>query len=124
MIDQDFKNLNFTVIGINSKLEGDLKFSGDTYISGSINGIITIEETGKLTLERLGKLEGSIFCHDFEVFGKIKGTVNASGTLSIRSGAEVSGIINANKLSIFPGAVVNIDGKTTEKTVDLPSQNT
>lgn len=120
MQEQDFKSLNFTVVGLHSKLEGDLKFSGDTLINGEINGSITMESTGKLTLERQGRVEGTIFCHDFEVFGEVKGTINASGKLSVRSGAQVSGIINANSLSIFPGAVVNIDGNTTE----LPSDNT
>lgn len=117
MKEQDFKNLNFTIVGINSSLEGDLKFTGDTLINGHITGTVTVESPGKLTLERQGNIEGRVFCEDFEVFGEVKGTVNASGTLSIRSGAQVSGVINANKLSIFPGAIVNIDGKTDE----LPS---
>lgn len=114
MIENDFKNLNFTVIGKDSNLEGDLKFSGDTLISGRVTGTLTIQNDAKLTLERQGSFEGTIFCHDLEVFGEIKGTVNASGTLSVRSGASVSGIVNAQRLSVFPGAIINIDGHTNE----------
>lgn len=115
MIEDDFKNLNFTVIGKNSNLDGDLKFSGDTLISGRVTGTLTLENSAKLTVERQGQFEGTIFCHDLEVFGDVKGTINASGTLCVRSGASVSGIVNAQKLSVFPGAVLNIDGNTKEE---------
>jgi cytoskeletal protein CcmA (bactofilin family) len=115
MKEKEFQNFNFTMLGKDSILDGDFKFSGDTLINCHITGSITMINDGKLTFERDSKFEGSIFCHDIEVFGDVKGTLNASGVLSVRSSAIVSGVINAKSLSIFPGANINIEGHTEEE---------
>ena len=114
MNETDFRNLNFTVIGKDCDLEGDLVFAGDTLVNSRIKGNLTIKDEGKLTLERGSFLDGNIYCHDAEIFGEVKGSINAAGTLSIKSGASVSGTLKAKKLSIFPGATINIEGHTQE----------
>lgn len=113
MIENDFKKLNFSVLGKSSSLEGDFNFHGDTLLGCKIKGTISMLDKSKITLERGSEVEGSIYCHDIEVFGSFSGSINASGTLSIRSSAIVSGKISADKLSIFPGAQINIEGDTT-----------
>jgi len=113
MNNNEFKNLNFSLLGKDSELEGDFKFSGDTLINCKMKGKINIIGKGKLTFERGSSFEGHIFCQDIEVFGNIKGTVDAAGTMSIRSSAQVSGTINAKNLSIFPGASINMEGHTS-----------
>jgi len=111
----EFKNLHFSLLGKDSELEGDFKFSGDTLINCKMKGKISILGDGKLTFERGSVFEGDILCKDIEVFGKIKGQVDASGTMSIRSSASVSGIINAANISIFPGASINMEGHTSQE---------
>ena len=113
MIEKDFKELNFSVLGRNSSLEGDLKFQGDTLLNCFVKGTITMEDQSKITLERGAKVEGNIYCNDIEIFGSFSGSINASGTLSVRSSAVISGKIMAKKLSIFPGAQINMEGSTS-----------
>lgn len=106
----DFKTLNFSVMGNQTKLTGDLEFTGDTILAGEVHGSITMKETGKIVLEQSARIEGEIYCQDIEVFGHFSGTINSSGTLTVRSSAVVSGKINANQLSIYPGAILNMEG--------------
>ena len=115
MKESEFKSLNFSLIGQNSLIDGDLQFSGETILNCNLKGKITMLNSDKLTLERNASFEGNIYCHDIEVFGNIKGTVHASGTMSIRSSANISGNIQANQMSIFPGAILNIEGHTEER---------
>ncbi|MDH5415524.1 MAG: polymer-forming cytoskeletal protein [Flavobacteriaceae bacterium] len=116
MNENDFRHLNFSLIGKGTHLEGDLNFKGDTILNCSVKGTLTITDKGKLTLERGSHFEGEIYCHDVEIFGDFLGTVNASGTLSIRSSANVSGKLNAARMSVFPGAKLNIEGHSEDLT--------
>lgn len=114
MKESAFKKLNFSILGNKSTLEGSFQFSGDTLLNCNISGDLTMTGDGKLTLERSCRFEGNIFCQDIEVFGEISGSINAAGTLSARSGSSVSGVINAQKISISPGAIINMEGHTKE----------
>ena len=118
MNESDFKSYNFSLLGANSYFEGDLSFEGDVILAGHLKGTINIKK-GKLTLERTSKTEGTIYCEDIEVFGEFSGAINSSGVTSIRSSAVVSGNIKAKKLSIFPGAQLNMEGETS----DTPEEN-
>ena len=114
MQEKDFKAQNYNFLGKNTCLEGDLKFFGDTILHGSIKGTITMANDAKLTLERASNFEGTIFCHNLDVFGDLKGTVKSSAHLSVRSSAVVSGSIQAKKMTIYPGAILNIEGHTDD----------
>ncbi len=116
----DFKKLNFSVLGQESSLEGDFKFAGDVIVNCKLKGTLTITDHGKLILERNADVEGQIYCQDIEVFGEFRGGITAAGTLSVRSSAQLSGRLQANKLSVFPGAQINIEGHTEEEHVDNP----
>lgn len=121
MTENDFKHFNFTVLGTDSRIEGELTLAGDTIINSDIQGTISMKNESALTFEREGSIEGIVNCHDLEVFGKIQGTINASGVVRIRSGAIVAGVVNAKSLSVFPGAILNIDGHTVEQTEHSPT---
>ena len=118
MKESEFKKLNFSILGNKSRLEGTFQFSGDTLLNCNVSGDLTMIGEGKLTLERSCRFDGNIFCHDIEVFGEVSGSVNAAGTLSARSGSSVSGVINAERISISPGAIINMEGHTKD---DSPS---
>lgn len=112
MLETEFKKLNFSVLGKKSNLEGSFNFDGDTIINGSLKGTITMVNESKITFERESCIEAQLYCHDVEIFGSFSGSINASGTLIVRSSAELSGKIKAHKLSIYPGAQVNMEGET------------
>lgn len=115
MKESNFKKQNYNFIGLNTKLDGEHKFTGDTVIHGEVKGTIIIQDEGNLIFERTAHFEGTIYCKNLEVFGELKGTVKASGTLSVRSSAYVSGNIQANKLVVYPGAVLNVESHTDEQ---------
>ena len=112
IIEEDFKRLNYNIIGNLTQFEGELKIKGDTIIAGNFNGTITVLDNSKILIERDAEISAKIFCHDIEVFGKLEGSVQASGTLIVRSSAHLSGKIEAKQLSIYPGAVLNMEGHT------------
>lgn len=115
MNELDFKKLNFSIFGRNCEVEGNLKLHGDTLISSNLKGTITMIDNGKLTIERDSFINGDIYCNDVEIFGKFEGSIKASGTLIVRSSAIVSGNIQAKRISIYPGAILNIEGHTPEQ---------
>jgi cytoskeletal protein CcmA (bactofilin family) len=110
----DLKNLNFCVFGSKSAIKGELNLQGDITISSNIEGQINMLDDGKITIEREGHFDGIIYCQDLEVFGTVKGHIKAEGSVIVRSSAEVSGNIHAQNLTIYPGAVLNIEGHTQE----------
>lgn len=118
MIKEEFQNLNFSLLGKNTVFKGDLEFEGDTIINGEIQGSVTLLKEGKITFERDSKMDGELYCYDVEIFGHFQGSIKAAGTLTIRSSGVVSGKVEANNLSIFPGAILNMEGQTT-----LPTDN-
>ena len=112
MDDNRFRNLNFSLLGKQSHLNGDFSFQGDTFINCQVEGKISMQDNGKITIERGAVVKADIFCHDIEVFGQFEGTINANGTLTARSSAVISGLVNAKQISIFPGADINMEGHT------------
>lgn len=114
MITDDFKNLNFTIIGNDCNLHGEFHFLGDTIISSRLEGKLSIMDESKLILERKSIVEGEILCHDCEVYGDFRGKILSKGTVSIKSGATVKGTVDAKQLQVSPGSHVEIEGNTLE----------
>ncbi len=108
--ENDFKIYHYNVLGNKSHFKGDLELQGDTIITSHIVGNIIMKDSGKLILERGSKLIGTIKALDIEVFGIIEGDIEAKGTVSIRSSAEITGTVKYGKLVIYPGAI--IEGST------------
>lgn len=123
MNELDFKKLNFSVVGKNCDIQGDLRFTGDTLLTCTIKGTITVLDHSKLTLERDSHVEGDIYCHDIEVFGNFQGSIRASGKLTVRSSAVLSGNIEAQGISIYPGAILNVEGNTLDNNLDNETIN-
>lgn len=98
------------MLGKNSSYTGEIKLSGEAVINSEIKGTIIMQDNSLLTVEREASIEGDIYCKDIEVFGKIRGSINASGSLTVRSCAQVAGKIQAKNLSVYPGAIINVEG--------------
>lgn len=116
MLEKDFQSLRFTVLGKDCEYEGDVRLRGDAIVDCKYLGAITMLDDSMLTIERDAYVEGSIYCKDAEIFGEVKGDVNASGSLTLRSSAKVSGKVSAGSLSVYPGATLNIEADA-EKTL-------
>lgn len=112
---ENFKTTLFNIIGASSKITGDLLLSGPTTICGEVEGLIST--SSRLVLDRNSKMIGTINGHDVEITGFFKGEIYCTGTLSLRAGSEVAGTIKANKLVIYPGAVVDMEGSADSATL-------
>jgi len=84
---------------------GDLTSEGDFRIEGIINGSLTT--SGKVVIGKTGALEGVLICDNADIEGKLKGTLNVSNTLNLRSSAHIEGEVQIGKLSVEPGATFN-----------------
>lgn len=114
--DQDFREFHYNVLGLNSKITGDLFLCGDSIITSEIQGNVVMQDEGKLILERGSKIIGSIKGIDVEIFGEVEGDIECRGLVSIRSGARVSGTIKSGRLVIYPGAIVEVNAVAQEET--------
>jgi len=91
------------LIGAGTKIVGDIKSPGDVRIDGHLLG--NIEIAGKFVLGATGMVEGNITSVNADLSGEVKGTVNVSETLSLKSTAKINGDIVTAKLMIDPGAL-------------------
>jgi cytoskeletal protein CcmA (bactofilin family) len=104
---EDFKSARFNIIGKDSRIEGDMYFEGRTSISGHIKGNLFSNEGSLVIIEKSATVIGNITAHDIEVHGKVEGELRTKGTLSIKAGSVVDGVIEAERLVIYPGALIN-----------------
>ena len=91
------------LIGNGTKIVGDINSKGDVRIDGHLTGnIIT---TGKFVLGANGIVDGNVTSENAEMEGEVKGKVNVTEMLSLKSTAKITGDILTGKLAIEPGAI-------------------
>jgi len=111
----DLKELDFTYIGEQAKLEGEFIFESTTKVGGKILGEITVgaDNGATLIIDRQGVIDGNVVCADVEIYGTFRGKLFSKGVVTVFPSGHVSGEIKANHFSIHSGATINIDGITT-----------
>ena len=96
-------NQSINIISEGTKIKGDIIANGDIRIDGELLGNISAKN--KLVIGPNGKIEGQVICNNIEISGYIKGKINASELISMKSTSQIVGDIVAGKLSIEPGAM-------------------
>ena len=91
------------LIGLGTKIIGDIISAGDVRIDGSLNGNIKLN--GRLVVGPNGKIEGNVICQNADISGEVKGTVEVVEMLALKATAKILGDMVTGKLSIEPGAV-------------------
>ncbi len=86
-------------------LKGDIVSAGFFRIDGSIEG--NISKPSKVVLGKSGSVKGKLNCEDADVEGRFEGTLNVSGTLTLKSTAFIQGEVVVGKLAVEPGATFN-----------------
>jgi cytoskeletal protein CcmA (bactofilin family) len=113
------------LIGNGTKIMGDISSTGDVRIDGHLTGNINI--SGKFVLGPSGHVEGNITCGNGDISGEVKGIINVSETLSLKSTAKIGGDIITSKLMIEPGALFtgtcNMGAKVKNMVQDNASLN-
>lgn len=100
-----------TLIGAETRIEGDIHFSGGLRVDGAIRGDIS-EPNGSpstLILSEQGKIEGAVSASKLVINGKIVGPVKANQFIELQAKAHITGDVYYKSLEMHTGAV--IEGK-------------
>lgn len=89
-----------------TKIVGDLYFSGDFYLEGTLHGNITAEEgkDAKLILAETSSVEGEITAPTIVVNGRVRGTIHASKHIELAAKAVVEGAIYYQSIEMVKGS--------------------
>ncbi len=98
-----------TLIGHQSKLIGDIKFSGGLHIDGTIQGNVIAENDGRsmLSLSEQGVIEGEVKVPYVVINGVVNGDVHGGEHVELSSKARVTGNVYYNLIEMAVGAEVN-----------------
>ena len=104
-----------TLIAANTEVEGDVRFSDQLYINGSVKGNIIAEEDGSATLvvSEEGSVSGEIHVPNVVINGSVEGNVFAGERVELASKARVSGNVYYKLIEMQLGAMV--DGQMVHK---------
>lgn len=98
-----------TVIGGQTRMEGDVSFSGGLHVDGVIKGSISAAEDSKsvLTVSEHGRIEGDVRVPNLVLNGVVEGDVRVSERVELASQAKVKGNVFYKLIEMAMGAEVN-----------------
>jgi cytoskeletal protein CcmA (bactofilin family) len=107
------------IIAQGTKIVGDIISSGPFRIDGNIEG--NVKTTGKVVVGKAGSIKGTLQGENADFEGSFSGKLVLSGTLSLKSTAQIDGEVQVNKLAVEPGA--NFNAVCTMKGAVKPLSN-
>lgn len=98
-----------SLIGRNSRIDGDVRFGGGLHIDGYVKGNVrsVTETTAVIKISERGVVEGSVTVPEVLLHGTIKGDVVARDRLVMGPEARVMGNVYYNLIEMAIGAEVN-----------------
>ena len=93
------------VISQGTYIEGKFKSTEDVRLDGTIVGEVRSDK--RLVMGETGKIEGTVFCNESSIKGRIEGTISVKGLLHLLTTAYIKGKIKAKKMVIDEGASYN-----------------
>ena len=98
-----------SLIGVSTRLDGDLLFKGGLRIDGQVRGNVTAEpgQPSHLVVGEHGKIDGEVRCSNVIVNGEINGPVYSSELLEIQPKARIIGDVFYRVLEMHGGALVS-----------------
>jgi len=98
-----------TLIGQQTKIMGDVRFSGGVHVDGVIKGNVSAEADGRsmLSLSEQGVIEGEVGVSYVVLNGVVIGDVHSSEHVELSSKARITGNVYYNLIEMAVGAEVN-----------------
>lgn len=90
-------------IGKSLTIKGEVTGSESLYIDGKVEGSINLSGH-RITVGRNGQVNANINAREVVVLGKVRGNLNASDRVDIRSEGSLTGDVGAQRISIEDGA--------------------
>jgi cytoskeletal protein CcmA (bactofilin family) len=111
------KNTIDSLIGVSTKIEGNVHFKGGLRIDGHVVGNVIAEagEPSMLVISEQAKVEGEVRVAHLVVNGEIVGPVYSAELLELQPKARITGDVNYKALEMHGGALVA--GKLTHDQV-------
>src|SRR5213592_451172 len=113
-----------SLIGVGTKIEGNVNFTGGLRVDGEVVGNVTAvsDEPSTLVLSEKARIEGEISVSHLVVNGEITGPVYVAEFLELQSRSRVKGDVHYNSLEMHLGAIVEghlVHRSGEAKTVEL-----
>ena len=98
-----------TIIGQQTRIEGDIHFTGGLHIDGHIKGNIISGEgsTSVLTVSEHGSIEGDVQVPNVILNGSVHGNVRSGERIELAAKARVTGDVYYKLIEMAMGAEVN-----------------
>ncbi|MEL7186960.1 MAG: polymer-forming cytoskeletal protein [Pseudomonadota bacterium] len=98
-----------TLVGSNSKVNGDLHFKGGCHIDGTVNGSVTADPDTEsaLSISDIGHVDGGVTVPYVVLNGIVKGDVFANKRVELGATARVIGNVYYNLIQMAEGAEIN-----------------
>ncbi|MFM2435056.1 MAG: hypothetical protein RL063_1036 [Pseudomonadota bacterium] len=97
-----------TLIGADTRIDGNVFFSGGLRVDGAINGDVTEPNASPSTLivSESGRIEGAVVASKVVINGKVIGSVKASQFVELQAKSSITGDLYYKSLEMHTGAVV------------------
>lgn len=98
-----------SLIGMSTRIEGNIYFKGGLRIDGQVKGnvIAESEQTSMLVISELAKVEGEVRVAHLVVNGEIAGPVYSTELLELQPKARITGDVYYKALEMHGGALVS-----------------
>ena len=98
-----------TLVGADSKVHGDIEFSGGFHVDGYVKGNVKAikDPNSQLSISERGCVEGSVVVPHVLLNGTVKGDVRATERVELGPNAKVIGNVQYKLLEMAIGAQVN-----------------
>ena len=98
-----------TLVGRQTELQGDIRFSGGLHVDGVVKGkiIADSDKNATLSVSESGRIEGDIRVPNLVLNGVVEGDVHATQRISLSPHAKVNGDVYYKIIEMSSGAMVN-----------------
>jgi len=98
-----------TLVGENTKINGDVLFSGRCHVDGDIKGNVSADSDSNsaLSISEGGNIEGGVTAPFVILHGLVRGDVFASQRVELGATARVIGNVYYNLIEMKVGAEIN-----------------
>lgn len=98
-----------TLVGENTRIEGDLKFDGGCHVDGVVQGGVVADRDSDafLSVSQEGRIEGSVRVPRVVLNGKVEGDLWAWDKVELGPTARVTGNVHYNLIEMTAGSEIN-----------------
>ncbi len=98
-----------TLVGSNTRISGDLHFTGGCHIDGAVNGSVSAdpESHAALSISEDGQVDGGVSVPYVVLNGIVRGDVYANQRVELGATARVIGNVYYNLIEMAIGAEIN-----------------